>query len=218
MKTELTNRVERMPSRGIMNGILRRELLKGERPLVDAINGNTQSPVQMPDQSPEPAFAEVPVPLSQNDGQRTNQPDAEDGWMTAQVESVEPAAATGNRNPATPAALAQAEPEFQVWTPVPVNENEIGQNGENARFDTMKSVATAQPEATLPEDWDRWAPSDDNQPSTIDQVSGGLADLGGFLVIPLPGGGALHIEWPVSEWNWANTYTEVPLGPGNGPE
>jgi hypothetical protein len=82
----------------------------------------------------------------------------------------------------------------------------------------MKSVATAQPEATLPEDWDRWAPSDDNQPSTIDQVSGGLADLGGFLVIPLPGGGALHIEWPVSEWNWANTYTEVPLGPGNGPE
>lgn len=212
MKTELTNRVERMPSRGIMNGILRRELLRGERPLVNAINDGTPTPAPTPDQNPNPAFAEVPVPLSHNGGVQSNGTDYEDGWLTAEVEVVESA------DPDARTDAGQAEPDFQDWNQAFMTESDTDPAGDNARFDTMKSVATAQPEATLPDDWDRWAQDTGGQPATIDQVAGGLADLGGFLVIPLPGGGALHVEWPVSEWNWANTYTEVPLTPGAGRE
>lgn len=216
MKTELSNKSERVPSRTLMNGILRRELLAGERPLVDAINNSKFE--QVPDgESPstyQPSFAEVPVePISFQDnapvGEQTWQAVQvdEEEWQTAQVEIFE---------------SFEAEPTpddvffTEVETPVTVVEQPAVEPNPD-RFDTMKSVATATPEETLPEDWDDWTESDSAETPSVSQVAGG-ADLGGFLVIPLPGGGALHIEWPVSNWDWTKTYTEVPLNAGDGVE
>lgn len=184
MKTELTNKVERVPSRVMMNGILRRELLTGELPLVDAVNNpihdtdKTDGPVN----SNQPAFAEVPVtPVSYEDGFEQND------WISV-----------------------QGEPVYVEVTP-----DQMQTGGD--RFSTMKSVATAQPEDTLPVDWQRWGEDPADQTPSVHQFSGGQ-DLGGFLVIPLPGGGALHVEWPLSTWDWKSTYTEVPLNSGNGLE
>ncbi len=77
------------------------------------------------------------------------------------------------------------------------------------RFDAMKSVATAEPEpdAELPEDWFRWGEGDAQAFGQQANAQPNPGSFGGFLVIPLPGGGALHIEWPITDWNWANGYT-----------
>src|SRR5690606_4242946 len=67
MKTELTNKVERYPSRGMMNTIMKRELLAGEKPLVDAVNNPVGDPET--DGSDAPAFAEAPTDtMSFDDG------------------------------------------------------------------------------------------------------------------------------------------------------
>jgi type IV pilus assembly protein PilQ len=205
MKTELTNVAERFPSRGMMNSIMRRELLINEKPLVEGgVNpegvqdGEGFGPGTAPAQT-EPAFAEVPDgPLSFDDGADAGH---EAGWITAEVEPVDAGAGFDEMGPEDmprDGAMASEEP---------------GQDP----FETMKSVATAQPEDTLPVDWQRWAEDPSDTSPTVHQVSG-ASDLGGFLVIPLPGGGALHVEWPLSNWDWENTYTEVPLNTGPGVE
>ncbi len=210
MKTELTNVSERFPSRGMMNSILRRELLSGERPLVnddanpDAVRYEVLDGTQPSAEPAEPAFAEVPAePLSFNDnnpggqtGFGTGAAENEPGWITAEVEPVD------------------AEPVFVEISPedmlrdTSVASAPAGQD----QFSAMKSVATAQPQDGLPADWQRWAEDPSDSSPSIHQVSG-ASDLGGFLVIPLPGGGALHVEWPLSQWDWQNTYTEVPVNP-----
>lgn len=207
MKTELTNKVERYPSRGMMNTIMKRELLAGEKPLVDAVNNPVGDPET--DGSDAPAFAEAPTDTMSFDDGMDDGFFEDEGWMTAEGDmtgSFEDEAMdtfAGNDGPST-----------------------FGRSGsmtapDTDRFGTMKSVATAKPEqSALPVDWDRWAemPTDPMMTTpTVDQVAGGT-DLGGFLVIPLPGGGALHVEWPLSEWKWQNTFTEVPLNSGNGME
>jgi type IV pilus assembly protein PilQ len=188
MKTELTNKIERMPSRGIMNGILRRELLSDERPLVYDERGRTVEPAPAAPEGiapvgDEPAFAEVPLgPVSATGGGTGGA--YEDGWLTAEVEPV-------------------PETEFTV-----VDGFETTEPAD--RFDAMKSVATAEPSDELAPDWDQWAEDPFSEEPSIHQVSGDLGDFGGFLVIPLPGGGALNIEWPATNWDWKGTFTEVP--------
>jgi type IV pilus assembly protein PilQ len=210
MKTELTNVSERFPSRGMMNSILRRELLADEKPLVegattpqgvqyevlDGTNPGTVDPA-----ATEPSFAEVPAePLSFEDGRDAGTFDSgatpDTDWITAQVEPV-----------AGEPVFVEINPEDMLRDNAIASENP-GQN----QFDTMKSVATAQPQEELPVDWQRWAEDPSDTSPTIHQVAG-ASDLGGFLVIPLPGGGALHVEWPLSNWDWQNTYTEVPVNP-----
>lgn len=231
MKAELTNRTDRMPSRGMMNGILHRELLNGETPLVN-LNDLSTSPDEDQTESEtyaevltepvsleadEPVFVEVePTPATlesagvatvdtgADTGAKAQQPGAGEGWQTAEVE-------TG------PVSADEAEP---VFVEVPV-ENMLNQeatastqsgDSSSGRFETMKSLATAEPSVeqdavTLPDDWSDW----NQEPiGSFEQVAGSIEPLGGFLVIPLPGGGALHVDWPLSGWDWSNTYTEVP--------
>lgn len=216
MKTELTNVSERFPSRGMMNSIMRRELLANEKPLVEG--GQTPEGVQYEvldgnngtaqPGATEPAFAEVPTePLSSNDDAGSDffgtTPEAahDANWITAEVEPV------------------GGEPVFVEINPEDMmRDDAMASSGSTQdEFDTMKSVATAQPEDALPVDWQRWAEDPSDTAPTVHQVSG-ASDLGGFLVIPLPGGGALHVEWPLSNWDWENTYTEVPLNTGPGVE
>ena len=90
-------------------------------------------------------------------------------------------------------------------------ENPGNTGATETRFDAMKSVATADPQVELPEDWDSWA-VDTSSEQSISQFAGG-GDFGGFLVIPLPGGGAVHVEWPLSDWDYSRVYTEVPVDP-----
>jgi len=94
--------------------------------------------------------------------------------------------------------------------------SEFGSETEPNRFDAMKSVATAEadPEPSLPEDWFRWGEDKNAQsfagPEQFGQqatASPNPGSFGGFLVIPLPGGGALHIEWPITSWDWTKTYS-----------
>ena len=211
MKTELTNKTERMPSRTLMNGILRRELLTGERPLVEGLGDQPGDPSM--NETDAPTYAEVPteqVSADEHAESWTEEPEA--GWLTAEVEPMADAEAE----------LAAFEDGFEDWsgevvetadqTPEEAPEQAVaaGTPAEptpTGRFDAMKTVATATPEQALPEDWSDWSDA-----PGIEQVAG-AADLGGYLVIPLPGGGALHIEWPGAGWDWANTYTEVPIGP-----
>lgn len=213
MKTELTNVAERFPSRGMMNSILRRELLANERPLVDGMSVPTEpqfevfEPIPVPAET-EPTFAEVPTEsLSFNDDFGTDDgfnetPGTVNAWTTAATEPV----------------YTEISPDQMLR-----DGSVTASNPTEDRFGTMKTVATAQPQDTLPIDWQRWAEDPSDTSPTVHQVSGGVggvggSDLGGFLVIPLPGGGALHIEWPLSNWDWQNTYTEVPLNVGPGVE
>lgn len=207
MKTEMTNVSERFPSRGMMNSILRRELLANEKPLVDsgASPAGVQyevldwtSPVTPAPAVTEPTFAEVPTePLSFNNGAGTGNDfhatgTGDSGWMTADSEPV----------------YIEIDPS-DMLRDGPVAG---GTGPTDGRFGTMKTVATAQPQENLPVDWHRWAEDPSDTSPTVHQVAG-ASDLGGFLVIPLPGGGALHVEWPLSNWDWQNTYTEVPVNP-----
>lgn len=225
MKTELTNKIERMPSRALMNVILRRELLEGEKVLVE--NGEESFETAPADETPvEPVYAEVPTgPVSS----------AEEPFEDAGVESLDDSewtAAEGtdagfeNENGAgfeSPVATAE-EPVFVEIDPSEMLASEEGTSSQNAsaeipgntgatetRFDAMKSVATADPQVELPEDWDSWA-VDTSAEQSISQFAGG-GDFGGFLVIPLPGGGAVHVEWPLSDWDYSRVYTEVPVDP-----
>ena len=209
MKTELNNISERFPSRGMMDTILRRELLSGQKPLVGGLPGpsdaeyevldGTGSGVTRPDAT-EPNFAEVPAgPLSFNQPDDAsnfgsdNTPNA--GWTTAKVEPLGKESVFVEINP-------------QDMLRAIASSDGTGQD----QFTTMKSVATAQPQQDLPVDWQRWAEDPSDTSPAVQQVAGG-SDLGGFLVIPLPGGGALHVEWPLSNWDWQNTFTEVPVNP-----
>ena len=217
MRTELTNKVERVPSRVMMNGIMRRELLTGEKPLVDAVNNPAG---EQDDTGAE--FAEVPVaPISFEDaGDQGTPADQDAGWLTAEVETVE-AETAGGTGVASAENTAQTsaedeEPYFVEITPEGMDRDfaNSGDTEQPGRFDTMRSVATATPEDNLPEDWDRWAENPQGDKVTVEQFAGGQAEPGGFLVIPLPGGGALHVEWPITTWDWTETFTEVPVGSG----
>ncbi len=216
MKAELTNVAERFPSRGMMNTILRRELLANERPLVEGLSEPTEpefegfAPVTTPAQT-EPAYAEVPTePLSFNDGFGTDDGFGMDDGFDGTTET-----AGGWTTAATEPVYVEISPEQMLRDGSTASASNPGED----RFGTMKTVATAQPETTLPIDWQRWAEDPSDTSPTIHQVSVREgSDLGGFLVIPLPGGGALQVEWPLSNWDWKNTYTEVPLNAGPGVE
>ncbi|MCC5823523.1 MAG: hypothetical protein LAT64_05490 [Phycisphaerales bacterium] len=207
MRTELTNKVERVPSRVMMNGIMRRELLTGELPLVDAVNNSV---LDHKEDGQPVEYAEVPLePISFEDSADAIEHDS--GWLTAQIDPADDFGHGDRFEDFDEENLQFVEIDPKVMDREFADRN-TGKGTPSDRFETMKSVATATPEATLPTDWERWAEDPSGQKQTIHQFAGGQAEPGGFLVIPLPGGGALHVEWPISNWDWTNTYTEVPLG------
>ena len=221
MKAELTNKTERMPSRALMNVIMRRELLEGEKNLVK----NGQAPAATPGVEDsagtgEPVFAEVPTgPVSAADdsfggdfaddfggeGLGTDPVEPDAAWMTAEVE-------TGSGAFSDEPVFVEIDPSDMLASGEDAGTAGGSDGGEaktpETRFDAMKTVATAEPQVELPADWDSWA-VDPFADQTIDQVAG-AGDFGGFLVIPLPGGGAVHVEWPLTNWDYTRTYTEVP--------
>lgn len=228
MKAELTNRSEVMPSRSIINGILHRELLNGETRLVDESAEATPSedfnaePAE--GSQPEESFAEVPTEsVSAGDqGENFEPAEFEEGWVTAQVEqdgssdngafgdegfengSFEDDFAFENE-PAMAQAAQGSNPEGSI----------PGSSQPNTadRFDAMRSVATAQnnaagsPDVELPADWHRWAQDPQAEVEVFDGFQTANGAFGGFLVVPLPGGGALHIEWPITDWDWTSGYS-----------
>lgn len=225
MKAELSNETERMPSRGMMNGILHRELLSNETPLVQF-----QSPVSAAEpidagtdtvfepvldsgaDNTEGTFSEVPVePVSFNDtgsdmNSDMNSNEAYDSnWLTAEVESG-PVSDAGTQPTYVEISPEQMLRDAGFGQTANANQASTGAD----RFDAMRSVTTAQTgeENNLPLDWYDW--NEGEQEFT--QVAGSTESFGGFLVIPLPGGGALHVDWPMNTWDWNNTFTEVPTG------
>jgi type IV pilus assembly protein PilQ len=256
MKSELSNKTERMPSRSIINGMLHRELLSGESRLVQSGTQNVDASTGTSFEDPEfvaPAepevFAEVEIePLSMEGGE-TFQNEAFEveqstEWLTAElepqpyeeIEFFEPVDEFGTLVQSTPSnngfegnpgdaavdsfgdepVYVQIDPEDMLPVADGTTNSSSSVNEPN-RFDAMKSVATAEAEAepTLPEDWYRWGEgTNPNQGggSVQQNLAQGMnganpGAFGGFLVIPLPGGGALHIEWPITSWDWANGYT-----------
>lgn len=218
MKAELSNQTERMPSRGMMNGILHRELLSNETPLVKMTDlmptteGVGEEAVTEPVLDSQPAegtFTEVPAePVSLDVEDTGSDMDSDAGydshWLTAEVE-------TG------PVSDAGSQPNYVEISPEQMlRDGGFGQTAGNSgdRFEAMRSVTTAQTGAQngeqndLPLDWYDW--NEGEQEFT--QVAGSTESFGGFLVIPLPGGGALHVDWPMNAWDWNNTFTEVPTG------
>ncbi|MFK7884663.1 MAG: type II secretion system protein GspD [Phycisphaerales bacterium] len=260
MKSELTNQSERMPSRAIINGMLRRELLNGESRLVNGGSGTFDPNAEVETEfepAVEESFAEVPTEsVSFNDQSEPvdfETTEVDTNWVTAEVKQTEDFESESNFENAefSPAEFAQSEPVFVQITPdemVPTEtavtnawdsefEPEFNESSNNAtfsantsepiytevteftrvdgfdsssepqtdRFEAMKSVATAEsnPEPVLSEDWYRWG-EDKSATDTFETAQG---NFGGFLVIPLPGGGALHIEWPITSWDWASDYS-----------
>lgn len=221
MKAELTGKTERMPSREIINGMLHRELLNGETRSLGSAAPTTESDADdgTNPTTPDATFAEAPTgPVSS-----ANSPAGHDAqWLTAQVERAEPYA-FGDA-PYDNAEM-EADPEAFAYTtadstPAPTTKTPAPTRTASApvtRYDAMKSVATAQPTTTpsgqmtvdLPPDWYNWH-EQVQSPNALAAAPTPAADQGGFLIVPLPGGGALHIQWPISNWDWSNTYTEVP--------
>jgi type IV pilus assembly protein PilQ len=225
MKTELTNKVERMPSRALMNVILRRELLEGEKVLVE--NGEESFETAPAEETPsEPVYAEVPTgPVSSagetfedagvesfDDSEWTAAEGTDAGFENENVAGFESGVATAEESvfvEIDPSEMLASEEGTSSQNATAENPGNTGAT--ETRFDAMKSVATADPQVELPEDWDSWA-VDTSSEQSISQFAGG-GDFGGFLVIPLPGGGAVHVEWPLSDWDYSRVYTEVPVDP-----
>ncbi len=227
MKAELTNKAERMPSRSMINGMLHRELLNGESRVMGSNQPATFEPsTETETPATEDTYAEVPTgPLSSDTTSEVTEEffeQVDPSWVTAEVETVEdPQFMSFNADSGyEPDPAFTDEPYF-----VQINPEDMLPGGtapatasagtnpaagtQNTRFDAMKQVATAEPASeptALPEDWYRWG---DSTNPTNEFTSNDFA-FGGFLVIPLPGGGALHVDWPVSNWDMPATFTNVP--------
>lgn len=252
MRSELANESETMPSRSLINGMLHRELLKGEGQIVNSqfnqssTEGSFQE-VEFVTPVETEVFAEVDTePLSSNETGTSPEvelfePEQSPEWVTAEVEPqpyvevefFEPSGEFGEyvevvtSESAEPAGGSDFSSQSESFGSEPVYvqisaedmlpstlDTESGvevTSGSSDRFDAMKSVATAESEtdAALPEDWYRWGEDNaENQQSGEQSIAASKSgSFGGFLVIPLPGGGALHIEWPITDWSWADGFT-----------
>jgi len=243
LRTEITGAYQNSPSRSIMDGMLHNELHFGGKSTavtspntinpffnVDPQSGvatgeDTNSVIEFDPSSDEdyqtdPAlegqpFAEVEVDTV-SDADFSTDSTYDDGFFTERVDSPEFSAQ----------ATELGTEEFisgDGYTQVALDEpfgNSVDSNANE--FDQMKSIVTGEQTAldTTTGTTSEWESTTDAD-STETSFTVAAEKFGGQLIIPLPGGGALRLDWPLSFDYIANgtesddteseaTFTEVP--------
>lgn len=232
LRSELTGKVRTMPTRSLIEGMLHNELHHNGKvsTMGEPLNANPSfdfnaPPVTETAASDEPVAQPEPSEPQQDD---RYEPGFEESFAETPTDTVSSAeneqadqfAAQQQDEPRTPAPLASGD----GFSEIPVNSFD--------QFDQMKSVVTGEQTSVEPSSVET-AGAQDTAPSVdqgeqapagtetaqVDaadryvQVSDGFT---GQLIIPLPTGGALRLDWPlgfdyVVDGNAPEaTFTEVP--------
>ncbi|MBL4591484.1 MAG: type II and III secretion system protein, partial [Phycisphaerales bacterium] len=236
LRTEISGQLNHMPSRSMLDDILNTvgktvsKSNSAEADVQSIISGVTEfqdfEPTTTPDANYEtpPAveeefFAEVPVEsLSDASTNSFNEwdPASEQGFEQAEYveapETVETAQWAPNEFESFESQseaqfvaepVVQSTPESFVTTPlytqVPVESS----------FETTSTASTETTTTEMAEPTEQVASEQPKVEFTETVASGKLA---GMLVIPLPGGGSLQLDWPMSinDWSSSSLFTSVP--------
>lgn len=210
LRSELTGKVRTTPSRSLINGMLKNELnypagtsaSNEDSDFVDSYLESASAPSAEPVEyeSFEPGVEEVPV----------------DTFAEVPTEQV-------SSNDATD--TFESESSFESFEPVATEEAQSFYQGDEYaeipadNFDQMKSLVTGEStEVAQGEPFDQGNSFEQGNQSVFENsVVSSLEGFSGQLVIPLPTGGALRLDWPMSfdyvigqESETEGTFTEVP--------
>jgi len=234
LRTELTSEYRTAPSRSLINGMLHNEL-HGAAGTTEFDTANSVDPFQAPagtssgfesvaSDSSSPEFIEFD-PSSVEDFEPSPEFDSEP-IAEVEVDTVSDAS-FDFESPADDNFFTERveSPEF---TEVALDETSIEAGFEESNFDQMKSVVTgeqtsvdlAHGESTTP--WSLDPDANCDLESDAGSFSIAAEKFGGQLIIPMPNGGSLHLNWPLefdyvaskaSEINSDSeaTFTEVPV-------
>lgn len=227
LRSELTGKVRVAPSRSLINGMLKSELnypaadqmVEEDSDFVDSYLKTASA--EPSDESPsnddsefelfEPEFEEVPVEtvVEVPTEQVSSSFDDFEYEQFNTYESFEPAEFDA------PEALAQVEEINQIPA-----DSFFEDAAESDSFDEMKSVVTGESTQVSQDSSFESAEGEQSQDVFEQSVLSSLEGFSGQLIIPLPTGGALRLDWPMSfdyvvgeETPEAEaTFTEVPTG------
>jgi type IV pilus assembly protein PilQ len=227
LRSELTGKVRTAPSRSLINGMLKSELnypagepmVENDSDFVDSyLEAASSEPVadSAPsdeadfepseseyEEAPIETFVEVPTE------QVSSSFDEFEYEQFDTFDTFEPADSD------VPEALAQVEEVDQ--TPA---DSILEEQASTENFDEMKSVVTGETTQVSQESDTEYSELDQGQDLFEQSAISSLAGFSGQLIIPLPTGGALRLDWPMSfdyvvgeESSEAEaTFTEVPTG------
>lgn len=210
LRSELTGKVRTTPSRSLINGMLKSELnypagssaSNEDSDFVDSYLESASAPGAEPVEFEtfEPGVEEVPV----------------DTFAEVPTEQV------SSNNPTE---SFESESSFESFEPVAAEEAQSFDQGDEYaeiptdNFDQMKSLVTGEStEVARSEAFDQGNSFEQGNQSVFENsVVSSLEGFSGQLVIPLPTGGALRLDWPMSfdyvigqESATEGTFTEVP--------
>ncbi len=235
LRSELTGKIRTAPTRSLIEGMLHNELRYGGKSSALGAPG-TPNPYVNPANSETPAspadasakqFTQEPV--SNEDFIEFVPQDTQPGFdgfnqeSFAEVETDSVSDASWS-NP----EQFEAEQQEQFFQPEPLASGDGFQEIPVSSFDQMKAVVTGEqtqvsptPEAqvsdaTLSEQVEDIEASDSDELSETESFVSVADGFSGQLIIPLPGGGALRLDWPLGFDYVINndtpqaTFTEVP--------
>lgn len=223
LRSELTGKVRTMPSRSIMNGMLHSEINYpvgvSENPVDgDFVNAYIESDTEGTDAQGAPEFSEG----GHSDVSETDETSTE-AVAEASVEEISSEGeASGDEFSGDESSSAET---VEVAGASDFGSDLISESGASTdpTFDQMKSVVTGESSEVFfgPEGEYAQSSFEDFEQEQMqifeDSAVASLEGFGGQLVIPLPTGGALRLDWPLSfdyvvgdEDEAEAVFTEVP--------
>ncbi|MFG0245675.1 MAG: hypothetical protein ACF8MF_06450 [Phycisphaerales bacterium JB052] len=223
LRSELTGKVRTMPSRSLIEGMLHNEMHYGGKMSSSGTPHNTNphfNPL-LNEQVESLAAEQTEQPVEvETEEFESYEPGFEESYAEAPVESV-------SSNDTEGFDEFQGEQETEFFTPEPLASgdgfNEIPVNSFD-KFDQMKSVVTGEQTSVEPSPESEYVSQGEStemgfeeaQQDGIDSFVSVADGFTGQLIIPLPTGGALRLDWPlgfdyvVSDDSPEATFTEVP--------
>ncbi|HCT44756.1 MAG: hypothetical protein CMJ35_15645 [Phycisphaerae bacterium] len=223
LRSELTGKVRSMPSRSLIEGMLHNEMHYGGKMSSNStpLNPNPHFNPLLNEQVEALASEQTEQPAEVETEQfESFEPGFEESYAEAPTESV-------SSNDTEGYADFETQQETEFFTPEPLASgegfNEIPVNSFD-KFDQMKSVVTGEQTSVEPSPETEFVAQDEQTEMSFDEAQQdgidsfvSVADgFTGQLIIPLPTGGALRLDWPlgfdyvVNNENPEATFTEVP--------
>ena len=225
LRSELTGKVRTMPSRSLIEGMLHNELHYGGRSSAVGAPGTPNpyvSPESIQGEEAETVASDETQEPAEGEPQQfeTYEPTFEESFAEVPTDTVSSADHEQT-------AEFEAEQEGEFFTPEPLASgegfNEIPVSSFD-KFDQMKSVVTGEQTSVEPNPNDQSVAVGERGETSFEQAQQDSIDsfvsvadgFSGQLIIPLPTGGALRLDWPlgfdyvVEGDSPEATFTEVP--------
>lgn len=225
LRSELTSKVRTMPTRSLIEGMLHNELHYGGKHSSVGMQGE-KNPYVNPATPAQPESQQAAQDPTNSDGYIEYVPesspaefydDSNDSFAQVETDSVSDASWDN-------AEQFEYEQQDQFFNPEPLASGDGFQEIPVSSFDQMKAVVTGeqtqvQPvsnevaDASFEAQDESFSDDDTSESDSFVSVADGFT---GQLIIPLPGGGALRLDWPLGFDYVVNndtpqaTFTEVP--------